>query len=228
MAVVKLASLILTDRTPGVPDPHLGIPTDGWDGTTHSEVTASPVYPLGTKIAAYSDATSQPGWYTMIYGGFASLCAAADISGEFSDGMQWCGHCDLTQDAADATYEIPVDCRDGSHTIAACFAKCYTDGANDISRGGPVVLPCATLAGYQYGWFWCGGVCPVDDVTLFRGSADSELGADMTTDGNIEPGKFFVCVTKHNAVLFHEISVALDVSVGLDMSPTGVCTMSDG
>ena len=188
MANLPLTKLVLYDRFPGAPNPNLGIPSGGWNNTTDNEVT-SPTYPPGTKIQAYSDNSHAPGHYIMYYGSFAAYSADADVSGDYSDGRFWCSHCCLTDDVADATYEIASG--DGSsqppHVLAACFTTLGWDG----TKGSPIAVPCATLDGYDYGWFWVGGVCPASDVTILRGLADSDAGADVTTD-DVQAGDVFL------------------------------------
>ena len=40
-----------------------------------------------------------------------------------------------------------------------------------------------------YGWFWCGGVCPVGDITFFDGQS-ANAGTEITTDGNVAAGEW--------------------------------------
>lgn len=222
MATIQLSHINLIDRWPGAVNPNQSIPTDGWDGTGHSCVT-TPVYPVGTKIMAYTDNSYCPGYYTMMYGGFAAFSSAADISGDFSDSVQWCGHCCLTSDTADATYEIPnYESVDVSGLPMTVLCREYTAGTitiGDVSKGGPVALPCATLEGYDYGWFWVGGVCPCKDVTLMQGTADSEAGADMTTDGTVVPGAVWLCITAGTQLLTGDISGFTAISTPLGFYP---------
>jgi hypothetical protein len=135
----------------------------------------------------------------MMYASFACVSGDADISGDFSDSVQWCAHACLTADAADATYEIAIP--DGSAQPITTLARCYTAAVTDVTNGGGIALPCATLEGYQYGWFWVEGVCPCKDVTLMKGDADSLGGAEMTTDGGLVAGAAYLCLTGSSQLL---------------------------
>jgi hypothetical protein len=192
MASYYLTDLRLVDNQPGAVNPHVGVPANGFDNTTDNFQTTSatqgPSYPLGTKVMAYSDATAAPGWYTMQYLAYHSYETGAlyDVSGDFSDGQFWCTHADGSTAAfyGETFSQVPW----------YVMSKCITKGAGDVSTYGAMAVPCATLAsdgtacfsqggyGDSFGWFWVGGVCPVDDVTIFRGLADSAKGADVTGD----------------------------------------------
>src|SRR5512145_1624155 len=103
MAAIPIGKITLIDKWPGIPNPNFGIPENGWDGTQHSCVT-TPAYPLGTKIMAYSDASINPGWYTMAYVEIASACdGGVNTNGgperDVSEGSLFVGHADMTQPA---------------------------------------------------------------------------------------------------------------------------------
>jgi hypothetical protein len=62
-----------------------------------------------------------------------------------------------------------------------------------------VAFPCATLDsdgtasnangyGDSYGWFWIGGVCPVNDATILDGTAGSGIGADVGCGSMVSSG----------------------------------------
>ena len=199
MAGVQLSNVILHDRWPGVPVQGLGIPTDGWDNTHDNFKTTSagdrPAYPLGTKIAAYSDNSWAPGWYTMMYLMYHSYEAGAlyDVSNDFSDGQFWCTHAD------GSTAQNYATIADNSTIPYYVVSKCITKTAGDLSLIGAVAVPCCTLssdgtgvyvAGYgdSYGWFWVGGVCPAKDITIFdedsagNASTCQGIGACVTID----------------------------------------------
>ena len=192
---VELGKITLIDKWPGPVNPSLGTPRNGWgagaDGTT-------PKYPLGTKIMGYSDASVNPGWYTMAYVEVASPCsgtltAAGGPEGDVSDGGLFMGHCDLTADAADATYKFTSN--DGStaptYVVSACFSS-----VTDLSKGtGRFGIMCHTASGYEYGWMWVGGVCPVGDVSIFRGALDAAAGGEITVSTNISSRALYVADT---------------------------------
>jgi hypothetical protein len=132
--------------------------------------------------------------------------SAVDISADYSDGLPFCAH-------ADTTREVVIG--EGSTPPYFMLARCYTAAAWDGTKGAPMALPCSTSIagdsslsgdnadrgyGYGLGWFWVGGVCPVNDVSLFRGTADSKLGADTTATVDI-PGTFSVAIDTARAVI---------------------------
>jgi len=206
MAGLSIGKISLKDNWPGPVNPALGVPDDGWDGTTHSCVT-SPVYPIGTKIMAYSDASTNPGWYTMAYAEVASMCGGeiagnGGPEGDCSDGLLWVAHCCLTQPAGDLTYKITT--HDGSMPPPTyVVAACYSSDSIDVTKGtARIGLACATASGYEHIWMWVGGVCPVQDVSLFRGAADVSDGIDITITTNITSRQFHVVDTTAAGLVF--------------------------
>jgi len=202
MATIRLSRLSLIDKWPGLANPNLSIPTNGWDNTIDNFTTTAsgqaPSYPVGTKIMAYTDNTNCPGYYTMMMLMYHDF-SAQDVSGDFSDGNIFCSHvatgCASTAELADT-----------SRAPYFVVAKCYTAIATDVTKGTPVAVPCATIAsdgtvaytngyGDAYGWFWVGGVCPCEDATLLQGTVGSLLGADMTVNATTAPGPVFVDYT---------------------------------
>jgi len=210
MANLRLARVYLYDRFPGPVSPNYGVPTDGWinDGT-------APLHPLGEKRMAYTDNSHCPGWYTMYYGNFAGISGTNYcISKDFSDGKCWVAHCCLSEDvshAADPTYLMSNP--DGTTQPAHVLMQAFSDAVTDLSNGGGVGLPCATMDPYDYGWFWVGGSCPCKDVTIMDES-DTGFGVDMTTNGTVVPGPVYMCHTGTTSLLSGEITVNWEISVG--------------
>lgn len=236
MANARLTQLVLTDRMPGSVNPNLGVPPNGWDNTRDNFKTTSatdaPAYPLGTKIMAYTDNTNCPGWYTMAYLMYHDSTATnACISQDFSDGKFWCSHTDVS------TAQL------WSNDTSACpyfvVASCYSHSTADFTKGGPVVVPCATLnsdgtatyvQGYgdSYGWFWVGGVCPCKDVTIMD-SSGAGLGADFTTEAGMRIGPVFSCMTASTLIPATDYTIygeATDVVGMRPMQPFGYICMS--
>lgn len=196
MATIPFSKIVLHDTFPGTANPNLGIPRGGWDNTVDNCVTVA-TYPMGTKIQGYTDNSFCPGYYTMMYAGYASYCSAADISTDFSDGWCWCMPFGLTSSTNDTTYEVPDYSGDVSVIPIVILTNCYTATAVDFSTCQMGALPCATLEGYDHGWFWVGGVCPCADITIMQ-SGDTTMalaGADMTTDGNVTKGSIWLCAS---------------------------------
>lgn len=205
MTTIRLAYLNLIDRWPGAVNPNRSIPTDGWDNTIDNMITTaagqSPPVPVGTKIMGYSDNANAPGWYTMMYLMFHSYEDGVDVitSTDYSLKGAWCFHTD------GSTSEK----LDGDLSVSPYYvvSKCYTAVSSDMTSDGlGIALPCATLDsdgtvvyvqtyGDGYGWFWVGGVPPLNDVSLFRGAADASKGFDFTTDTLCRKGAVMFCPT---------------------------------
>lgn len=156
MAGNYIRHVVLNDKVPGFVNPNLSIPKDGFDGTTYSACVTTAVYPLGTKIAVYNDATNWPGWSTLVYGWYQDGSDGPTSSQEISTGYGVCSHACSCESMADGTYHGPY--------------RYTTDITNsDLTRGGPAVIPVHALSTCTYGWFWCGGVCPNVCITRWQG-----------------------------------------------------------
>jgi hypothetical protein len=237
MATIPLTNLILEDRWPGQANTAYGMPTEGWDNTRDNfKMTAStdvPRYPLGTKIAAYSCGTAAPGWYTMIYLMYHDF-SSIDISGDFSHGNMFVSHYDGSKAVA---YNV-----DNSTVPYYVVGRCYTTVAADWTLGSPVAVACASVtadssvvlgqspyeAGYgdAYGWFWCGGVCPVADATKFQGKASSLKGADMSVRSTSTRGAVYLDHTGQGVLGTFDASIQIDVTNGVARQPSigWICT----
>ena len=201
MANSHLYDLVLEDKWPGVPNPNLGIPLAGFDGTTHHDVTAA-VYPIGTKIQIYSDATKSPGYSTLIYLDFHCVSGKNSIeciSAGWGIVQQFCNSvlADGTRHPFHVTNVGGIDtgakCATNSGIIAfACGSITDADVTTDAGATG------------HFGWGWCGGVCPYDDITF--------LNADITTDGNVAGGK-----------LISPIIDTSQITIGLGDTTSGIC-----
>lgn len=211
MANVRLSRINLYDRWPGPVNPNYGVPVDGWgvnDGT-------APVYPVGEKRMKYTDNSHCPGYYTMMYGTLACISRTNyGISHDFSDGKCWVGHCCLTEDvsyAVDPTYLMAMP--DGTYQPMYVMHQCTTDAVTDLTNSGAAAIPCCTMDGYDYGWFWVGGVCPCKDITIMDGSDTDGIGADMTVV-TLRIGGVHLCVTATTALPESDFSAVAEISVG--------------
>jgi hypothetical protein len=106
--------------------------------------------------------------------------SGATVPGAISDGFAIVWPHEITEmgvaaDGEDATHSLwhvsntalnnTVDASDAHMIGINCnTALCET---NDLSTHGG-----------EWGWFWCGGVCPVNDVSAFQVTGDAQ---DMTT-----------------------------------------------
>ena len=211
MATIRLSRINLYDRFPGPVNPNKGVPVDGWAKTC----VTYPEYPVGEKRMGYTDNSHCPGTYTMMYG---TLAAGSDtnfcVSEDFSNGKCWVAHCCLSEDvsyAGDPTYLMANP--DGTTQPWHVMHRCTSLLETDLSSSGGAAIPCATMNGYDYGWFWVGGVCPCKDVTIMDES-DTGAGCDMTTYGDIVAGGFHLCVTDYATWMIRDFSNAWEISIG--------------
>lgn len=232
MAVVSIGDLQLIDQWPGHVNPNLGIPTNGWDSTTDNFVTTAadtppPSYPIGTKIEAYTDNSNNPGYYTMAYLAYHCISSAIGLieADDMSIGKCYCFHYDASDAVAYAsqgadTSIVPY------YVVAGIESHATTAAVTDATKGGCLAIPClsksagestaAYVSGFgdSFGWFWVGGVCPVSDVTLFKGEADTTfVGFDLTTDAHVISAPFVVEFTTDSGILeYAGMSIGLDTT----------------
>ena len=148
----------LLDLFPGVADPRRGVPTDGFTGADHHNVS-SVQYPIGTKIQVYNQGTGVDGLSVFVYAKLemqdaTNVLAARHFVTQHSDATAY----DLTNEAA-----------------------------SDIGTGlGAVAVGLGAMTVDYFGWFWCGGVCPEAFVSDLGGSyycsAAAAIGAAMLGD----------------------------------------------
>lgn len=221
---IPLTTVTLVDNWPGVVNPNLSIPTNGWDntfdnfGTTSGNIT--PSVPIGTKVMAYTDNTHQPGWYTMMYlmyHSFESDC----ISQDMSDSVQLCVPFD------GSTAEL----YDNTNTPWFVVTNEVTNVAlnNDGTRSGLIAFPCATLDsdgtsaygngyGDSYGWFWVGGVCPCKDATILDGTSGNGLGVEFACSSGFYGGALAIDIST-SRIFLSEYNQASDLPFTGQTSP---------
>jgi len=168
MANAKLNNIILNDLWPGAVNPNQGVPTNGWDSTAAGNRSTTAIYPVGTKIMAYQ-AADPKGYYTMIYLRFFEGTGALPTTNEVSDGYNFVTIGDATY-APDGTNvwwnvtnHVTISC--GTHDWAPFAVAC-------TSLQGDGTLTATATSNAEYGWFWCGGVCPDSLVGAFSGDAE--------------------------------------------------------
>jgi len=153
-STIAVESVVLLDRWPASPIKSLegGVPDDGFTGSSHHNVETA-VYQVGTKAQVYNNGTTSPGvagYSTLIY-------------------LQ-------TKDAITAALELcqPASLTD-KHAVSSTKASAIMLG--DIAPKMAVTL--SAMTDEYFGWFWCGGVAPVDFV-----AALGTVG-DIATDGTV-------------------------------------------
>jgi hypothetical protein len=198
---IRTTALTLVDNWPGEVLQDRGIPTDGWDNTIDNFKTTEagqlPSYPIGTKIAQYSDASYAKGLYTMAYLMYHTF-EDSDISvGDYTNNVGICTHYDASQaekyvvDTSTVPYYVVSN--DVTDTDAGKLLTSF------VGPGIRVAFPCATLDsdgssaytngyGDSYGWFWVGGVCPVKDCTIFDDETGAGNGAEIGCGSMVNGG----------------------------------------
>ena len=169
-STIAVSELILHDHWPGVAIQDIP-PSDSagnvFTNATHHNV-ASPVYRAGTKVQVY-DVTSE-GYATLIYlnyntGGTTGVLGSIAVPEAFL--------------AADKYYDVTVD----GDAIATDVQ------VQDIPFG----IMLSGMTDTYYGWFWCGGLAPVDTTplltttTVITQDTVAQGLAFSITDGGADP-----------------------------------------
>lgn len=143
----------LKDNWPGAVDLRRGLPDDDILGAAHHNVAAA-AFPVGTKIGFYNTGVTagKPGWATFVY-------LKASIPGA----------------PAAAAKQIVVQ---GSATLWYVVTNDPDAGLLLATGLGAVMISAMTDA--YYGWFWCDGVCPEEQV--------AGLGGNFATDSSVAIG----------------------------------------
>lgn len=190
MVAISTRKIVLHDHWPGHPNQNLGKPTGGFDSTTYTD-SSTEAYPVGTKIQPYQDFSGLKGPYTMIYLRYYCLSESADV------GVSTCDN-SLTGQAIFAQFcNSTCLSADGTAALFSCTNRCTVDtGQCCATNSGIMAIACGTLS-YRdvtteggnpggYGWFWCGGPCPMD-ITFLSGI--DHAGVDMSTGGGVADGE---------------------------------------
>lgn len=153
----------LFDNWPGTPLQSAAVPTGGFTGSAHHNVS-SPAYPVGTKIAVMNThASYQIGGSVFIY-----LRNIEIVSTSVPVAVK---HWVIPKNTSN-WYEV-------TNENNSILADAGTPGAIGLST-------MSTTTGY-YGWFWCGGVCPTQYVTDLDGDfvTDSTVVAGPNVLSNL-------------------------------------------
>lgn len=146
-----------------------GEPTDGPNPADWTTQSSDEDFPLGTKRLVYDD--TNHGWATLMYL-------------RYNDGT---------------TAEPTVRSLLGIDTVASNADGGYYHVCNDggeVDLFGPIAIALGTCVANYYGWFWVGGVCPVDTI--------SALGdGTFESDGNVTANIHLVLVDGTSYCKFH-------------------------
>ena len=124
-----------------------GEPTNGPNPSDWTEYTVARTYDLGTKRMVYDE--TNHGWATLIYLQFQKGTAGVATV------KSLCGLCIASVATAGAWHNV-------SNT---------TDESVSV---GPIAVALGTCTDAYFGWFWCGGVCPVDTISGLDGIYPSD------------------------------------------------------
>jgi len=182
-------SLLLFDNWPMCPSMLESLPTDGFLGATHHNVTAAP-YKAGTKCFYWNAGDGADagvaGWATFIYLKGSPVteanptCAAKQV---------------VLPDNAENLYQVTND-KD------QCILNTGMDLGAYMTSIMTFTYTTATVP--KYGWFWCGGICPEVAITDFGGTFE--------TTGTVAAGEPF----QYEALSADQIGLGLhDSTLGI-------------
>lgn len=204
MSSIAPCDLILYDGFPGVADANAPMVSNGFDSTLAGQHSATGTeYQPGRKIQCFQDATvgaggssvANRGYYTMIYARLVDYTNAVDAS----IGKMTCLACGSIKGRGDLAMTQDV-----------------SGGQNGAGIGhAPMSVPCTSLALNEFGWFWCGGVCPNHDITqlditgfLTDGNVVGGAPFQMDSDGTTVRPSYF-CSTHASSYLAFPAGMAL-------------------
>ena len=153
----------LVDNWPGTPWQGASIPTDGFTGTSHHNLTTA-AYPVGTKIQVLCTHTSyDKGLATFIY--------LRNSENDSTDAPVLAKHF--------VTPENTTNWWDVTNKASGW-------PADNASAAAVAVATMSSTTG-RYGWFWCGGICPTQYVAALDGNfaTDNAQVAGIATLSNL-------------------------------------------
>lgn len=153
MASIPPSHLILYDNVPGAGACNTPKPYGGWDTTSAGNRATSDSQGAGKKVIRYQDATvgaggsyvANAGWYTMVYAMYM----------------------DFTTGDCSAGAPVTLACNTAGARGKLTFARDITSGNDVTISGSCAAIACTSIGDDEFGWFWCGGVCPNYDCTTF-------------------------------------------------------------
>jgi len=138
------ASFFLQDNWPGSAPYNAETPIDGFaEAADQHHAQSEEVFPLGIKFQVYNDGSAGPkGYSTFIYLKVGTQDATAIAAKSFVVPESATNLFQVSNDPSQALY-LPT---------------------------GLVAVALSAIANGEYGWFWCGGVCPVQYVSALNGN----------------------------------------------------------
>ena len=167
-----------------------GIPTNGPNPDDFTSFDETAQFNVGEKRMIH-DATND-GWATLIYLQF-NKGAVPVVAAK--------GPCGLT------TAEMAA--AGGWGNVTNDFSECEEQG--------PIVIALGTGTDLYYGWFWCGGVCPVDLVSGLDGIYPSDGTVTAGLQGlklvdNASAAQFRIVTASNVTNLLAGLSLAVDTT----------------
>lgn len=177
-STIDISKLVLACNRISAPTASIGLPTDGFTGSNHFNV-ATPAYPLGTTVQVQqTGVTGQAGITQFTY---------------LKVGTQTTG-------VAIAAKTICVQASTTPLVVTNDKSGCIALGGTYLA-----VALAAMTDGY-YGWFWTGGVCPVDFVAALTGN--------VPTNSNVIAGPVCAVTLVANAIGVGPVAAATQVASG--------------
>jgi len=124
-----------------------GYPAHGANPASWTTASSTEDFPLGTKRQVYDDTNN----------GFATLMFLKYEKG-----------------TAAAVAVKGICAPDTTESIAAGGYCIVTNDGGESNNQGLVAIALGTMADGEYGWFWVGGVCPVDTISGLDGIFPSD------------------------------------------------------
>ena len=184
----------LLDQWPGNPWQVGDVPTGGFTGTSHHNVTTA-AYPVGTKMHVMCTHTS----YTL---GGATFIYLRNIAIESTS--------------------FPVQAK---HFVANVDTNQWYNVSNDhdnfvVDMSCPAAVGLSTMSTTTgaYGWFWCGGVAPIQYVAALDGV--------FATDSSVTAGPAIITDLVSTTTTYGTIGLGLRV-ITTGMLPVAMCLKTD-
>ena len=151
--------------------------TNGRNPDSFATYEAAENFPLGSKRAIYDDTNN--GMAVLMYLRYSTGAGTVAVA------------------------TVKSICGISTTDMATAGQYCYvTNDGSDIELTGPIAIALGTTTNDYYGWFWVGGVCPVDTI--------SGLDGQFKTGGGVTAGSYMVLMDSASIAKFH-LGTATDV-----------------
>lgn len=153
--------------------------TNGPNPADWTTISATEDFPLGTKRQIYDDTGN--GWATLMYLYYTTGAGTVAV----------------------ATVGSP--CAIDTTAMATAGQYCHvTNDGSDAQLVGPIAIALGTMVNARYGWFWVGGVCPVDTIATL----DDQL---FPSDGSVDTAGIHMLLADSASVCKFCIATQTDI-----------------